>query len=182
MITSRIDSFSDDHWPYFWPMWSLALLMAYVMWSLAYSDNSLRDDLWPIDDPCDNYWPIDNLCDEITGLLIAFYHMMICGSCTLLPIDLWGSTLPPFTYTSSLTVTSSPNTQTFSILTHWPTLQLQPMMHESIQLCWAIRAPLELGSQLLLLLLLLTWGQYSSWYRHPALWPPQVLWSRLALK
>ena len=66
--------------------------------------------------------------------------MMICGSATDVPIDLCGSTFPPFTYTwkrcqntsfpkkhltSSLTVTSSPSTHTFSILTHWPTVQLE---------------------------------------------------------
>ena len=69
-----------------------------------------------------------------------WYHMMICGSATDVPIDLCGSTFPPFTYTwnrcqntsfpkkhltSSLTVTSSPSTHTFSILTHWPTVQLE---------------------------------------------------------
>lgn len=58
--------------------------------------------------------------------------------------------------TSSFTVTSSPSTQTFSILTHWPTVQLQrktmsldlrvsdnlhPMIQESIQECCLILAP-----------------------------------------
>jgi len=54
-----------------------------------------------------------------------WHHMMICGSATDVPIDLCGSTFPPLTYTSSLTVTSSPSTHTFSILTHWPTVQLE---------------------------------------------------------
>ena len=73
--------------------------------------------------------------------------------------------------TSSLTVTSSPSTQTFSILTHWPTVQLQrksfqmylwchkvfklssenlqPIIQESIQECCLIRAPFSMVLRLM---------------------------------
>ena len=51
------------------------------------------------------------------NICFARNHMMTCGSGTEAPMDLCGRTLPPLMYSSSLTVTSSPNTDTFSMRT-----------------------------------------------------------------
>lgn len=59
-----------------------------------------------------------DLNDVARYLLFFFFYMMIFGSKTEAPILLCGKTIPPLTYSSSLTITSSPSTDTFSILTH----------------------------------------------------------------
>ena len=87
--------------------------------------------------------------------------------------------------TSSLTVTSSPSTQTFSILTHWPTVQLQRnIVYDAV------------GSQGFLQETSSRWYRSPSrnaawswrlsalccvWCKLPLLSPPQVRLSRLAL-
>lgn len=59
-----------------------------------------------------------DLNDVARYLNFFFFYMMIFGSKTEAPILLCGKTIPPLTYSSSLTITSSPSTDTFSILTH----------------------------------------------------------------
>lgn len=56
--------------------------------------------------------------------------MMMEGSGTLSEILLWGNTWPPFTKTSSFTITSSPRTVIPSRRTQRPTMHRQPMMQE----------------------------------------------------
>ena len=63
------------------------------------------------------------------------HYIMTFGSVTDCDMTLWGNTLAPFRYSSSLTDTSSPRTVTFSIRTHWPTTQFQPTIHDSSHEC-----------------------------------------------
>jgi hypothetical protein len=55
-------------------------------------------------------------CYHSSRRKIRTVYMMICGSGTDSDISLCGNIRPPFMYSSSLTSTSSPSTETFSIL------------------------------------------------------------------
>ena len=60
------------------------------------------------------------------------HYIMICGVGMFEERPLLGRTVAPLTYSSSLTVTSSPSTHPPSIRTHLPTLVLHPMIEEAM--------------------------------------------------
>lgn len=72
---------------------------------------------------------------------LAFFYIIIEGSGTLSEMLLCGNTCPPFTNTSSLTITSSPSTVIPSNLTHRPTIHRHPMIQELSHECDLTIAP-----------------------------------------
>lgn len=70
-------------------------------------------------------------------------YMTILGSVMLLEMLLWGSTLAPLMYSSSLIATSSPRTVMFSTLAHRPTDEFHPMMDDMIH-AWSLTLALAM--------------------------------------
>lgn len=92
----------------------------------------------------DNNWKntyFYNLNSSAPTTIHTVFYIIICGSGTDRAMDLCGNTWPPFTYSSSLTITSSPRTVQFSMRTQRPTTERQPTMQPSSHACWRTQAP-----------------------------------------